>query len=94
VDVIIPTRESMFAINNHKVSLLFPKNFRILALLESNNNVAIEESVKSIPTYFSEIILDRKVEFTYADSAMCKVKRKDKTYIRLIFVVCVCILNT
>jgi hypothetical protein len=83
----------MFTISNHNVNLLFPKDFKILALFESSNNVAREERVKRIPTYFSDIIFDKKVEFTYADRAICKVKRKDKTYIRFIFVGSISVCN-
>jgi hypothetical protein len=61
----------------------------MLELFESNNNVAREDTVYSIPTYFRGITLDKNVEFTYAESAMCKVKRKDNTYILLIFVNCI-----
>jgi len=58
-----------------------PKYFNIFALLESNIKVMREATVYSKPTYFSEIILDKNVEFTLAYNAMFKVKIKDKKYI-------------
>jgi hypothetical protein len=64
---------------------LLPKNFKIFALFESNNKVTIDAIVYINPTYFSEMMSDKNVEFTYADRAICRVKRKDSTYIRLIF---------
>lgn len=86
LDVIIPNNDNMFAKSSHNVNLLFPKYFRILELLESNNKVASEDNVYSIPTNFSETIPERNVEFTYAESAMCRVNKNDKIYILLIFV--------
>lgn len=65
----------------------------MLELFESNNNVAREDTVYSIPTYFRGITPDKNVEFTYADNDMCKVKRNDKIYTRLIFVGFICFLQ-
>jgi hypothetical protein len=87
VEVIIPTKEDILIKSKMRVNFLLPKNFRILALFESSINVAIEARVYRIPTYFSDIISVRNVELTYADNAICKVKRNDKTYILLIVVI-------
>ena len=74
----------MLARSSHNVSFLFPKNFKTFVLFESSNKVVNEDIVYNIPTYFSEIMLDKEVEFTYADNAICKEKRNDRTYILLI----------
>lgn len=80
-----PTREIILKTRNPKVSLLFPKFFNILELLSRSSNAKREDSVNNIPTYFSDTIFERNIELTYADIAMCKVKMKDKKYIRFIF---------
>jgi len=75
----------MFTNSNINVSFLLPKYFNIFALLESNIRVTIEDAVYNIPTNLTSNISDKNVEFIYADNAICNEKRKDKTYIRLIF---------
>jgi len=83
-DVIITTSDNILASSNHKVNLRLPKYFKIFALFERRNKVAKEDKVKRIPTYVSEIMSAKNVELTYADRAICKVKRNDRTYIRFI----------
>ena len=70
------------------MNLRFPKCFKIFTLLDKNTNVTNEAIAKSIPTYFSEIILIKKVEFMYADRAICNVNRNERIYIRVIFFIC------
>jgi hypothetical protein len=61
----------------------------MFTLFERNINVTKEAIAKRSPTYFSEIIFVRNVEFIYADNATCKVNMNDKTYIRLILFIIV-----
>ena len=86
LEVIIPTKDSILTKSDHKIKLRFPKCFKMLAVFESSNKVTNEAMAKRMPTYFSEIIRIKKVEFTYAESAICKEKRNESTYILLIFV--------
>jgi len=85
LDVISPTREIILNNRKIRVSFLFPKFFNMCTLLERRISVATDDRVYNNPTYFSEIIPDRKVEFTYEERAMCSVKRNDKRYILFIF---------
>jgi len=85
LEVMIPTRDNIFMARSPRVNRLFPKYFRTFALLDRSKRVAIEAKVYNIPTYFSDIIFDRKVEFIYAERAMCSVKMNDNIYILFIF---------
>ena len=85
-DVIIPTREIILKAKSHKIRTLFPKYFSIDELLVKRAKASIAANVKRTPTYFSEIILVKKIELIYAESAICNVNRNDKTYILLILV--------
>jgi hypothetical protein len=83
-----PMRNTKPSILIHKriiESLRLPKFFKKLVFRANNRSVITEAVVYNSPTYFSEIICVRNVEFTYAESAMCKVNKNDKMYILCIF---------
>lgn len=83
--MISPTKASIFITKETRTNLRFPNFFSTLALNDKKIRVKIEAMVKSKPTMFSEKKAVRKVEFTKADRAICRLNKKDRIYIVLIF---------
>ena len=69
-DTMSPINDKMFINRKIKVIFLFPKFFNIFELFVSNISVTRDATVYNIPTYFSDIILTKNVELTYAERAI------------------------
>jgi len=84
-DKIIPSTPNIFIEIKDNASFLFPKLFNIDELWDRKTSEMIDPIENISPTYFSDTICVRKLEFIYAAMATCRANRKDRIYVLCIF---------